>query len=281
MSVAGSAGLARYIFDDRESERELLDDGYRSPIPERLRWCKWARDQGLSGHALIDFINKDLFKALKELPVSGKDMALAGVVRGIFEDAYNYMKSGVRMRQVLNTLDQIDFNRAADRHQLGDIYEQLLANLPDAANSGEYYTPRAVTKFIVDRVDPKLGENVLDPACGTGDFLTHVIEHVREKYVNSNSATALRVKVVRNTCSGATPSTSKRLSTSHTSVCVLPVPGPAMIHNGQAPWSWRRARSCSSFKGRRPSCAAFIPSRNRSMSMVRSPPLLPAANGRR
>jgi type I restriction enzyme M protein len=171
------------VFDDREAERELLDDGYRSPIPERLRWRKWARDQGLSGHALIDFVNNDLFKALKELPVSGKDMALAGMVRGIFEGAYNYMKSGVRMRQALNTLDQIDFNRAADRHQLSDIYEQLLANLPNAGNSGEYYTPRAVTKFIVDRVDPKLGEKVLDPACGTGGFLTHVIEHVREKYV--------------------------------------------------------------------------------------------------
>jgi|GEM_PF-25845 len=171
------------VFDDREAERELFDDSYLSPIPERLRWRKWAKDPSLSGNALIDFVNNDLFKTLKELPVSGKNEALAGVVRGVFEDAYNYMTSGVRMRQVLNTLDEIDFNRASDRHQLGDIYEQLLANLPNAGNAGEYYTPRAVTRFIMDRVDPKLGEKVLDPACGTGGFLTNALEHVREKYV--------------------------------------------------------------------------------------------------
>jgi type I restriction enzyme M protein len=171
------------VFDDREAERELFDDGYRSPIPDRFRWRKWAREPELSGNTLIGFVNQDLFKTLKELPTGGKNAALAGVVRGVFEDAINYMKSGVRMRQVLNALDQIDFNRAADRHQLGDIYEQLLGELPDAGSAGEYYTPRAVTRFIVDRVDPRLGEKVLDPACGTGGFLIRALEHVREKYV--------------------------------------------------------------------------------------------------
>jgi len=89
------------------------------------------------------------------------------VVRDVFEDAYNYMKSGHLMRQVINKLNEINFNRATDRHQFNDIYEQILADLQGRRERGEYYTPRAVTQFIVDMVDPKLGETVLDPACGT------------------------------------------------------------------------------------------------------------------
>jgi type I restriction enzyme M protein len=90
------------------------------------------------------------------------------------------------MRQVINKLNEIDFNRAADRHQFGDIYETILADLQSAGNAGEYYTPRAVTQFIVEMVDPKLGERILDPACGTGGFLTCAIEHIRKRYVKSS-----------------------------------------------------------------------------------------------
>ncbi len=170
------------IFDEKEAERELLDDNYRSPIPEPLRWRNWAKDdEGLTGEELLDFVDNRLFKSLKDLPV-GKNLA-AGVVRAAFEDAYNYMKSGQLMRQVINKLGEIDFNRASDRHQFGDIYEKILSDLRSAGNAGEYYTPRAVTQFMVDMVDPKLGEVVLDPACGTGGFLTCAIEHVRSKYV--------------------------------------------------------------------------------------------------
>jgi type I restriction enzyme M protein len=107
------------------------------------------------------------------------------VVRGVFEDAYNYMKSGTLMRQVINKLNEVDFNRATDRHELGDVYEKLLSDLQNAGNAGEFYTPRAVTQFIVDQVDPQLGEKILDPACGTGGFLTCAIEHVKSKYVKS------------------------------------------------------------------------------------------------
>src|SRR5262252_2122295 len=172
------------VFDDREAERELLDDGYRSPIPQRLRWRNWATDaEGITGDALLDFVNGDLFKALKELPATGKNANIALVVRSVFEDAYNYMKSGTLMRQVIIKLNEIDFNKAGDRHAFGDIYEQILADLQGAGNAGEYYTPRAVTQFIVDMVDPKLGETVLDPACGTGGFLTCAIEHMRGNYV--------------------------------------------------------------------------------------------------
>jgi type I restriction enzyme M protein len=172
------------VFDDHEAEKELLEDRYKSPIPSRLRWRSWASNpEGITGDALLDFVNNDLFKTLKELPAAGKHAALIGVVRGVFEDAYNYMKSGTLMRQVVNTLNEIDFNRASDRHEFGDVYEKILSDLQNAGNAGEFYTPRAITQFIVDQIDPKLGETVLDPACGTGGFLTCAIEHVRTKYV--------------------------------------------------------------------------------------------------
>ncbi|MCA3014813.1 MAG: SAM-dependent DNA methyltransferase [Myxococcaceae bacterium] len=174
------------VFDDSEAERELLDDTYKSPIPTRLRWRTWAKNpEGITGDALLDFVNNDLFKTLKELPVTGKSAAIASVVRSVFEDAFNYMKSGQLLRQVVNKLNDIDFNKATDRHQFGDIYETILSDLQSAGNAGEFYTPRAVTKFIVEMLDPQLGEKFFDPACGTGGFLTSAIEHVRKKYVKS------------------------------------------------------------------------------------------------
>lgn len=172
------------VFDDCEQEREMMVDGYKSPIPARLRWRNWAKNaEGITGDALLDFVNNDLFRTLKALPTGGKNARVAAVVRGVFEDAFNYMKSGTLMRQVINKLNEIDFNRASDRHQFGEIYEKILSDLQSAGNAGEFYTPRAVTQFAVDQVDPKLGETILDPACGTGGFLTCAIKHVRKKYV--------------------------------------------------------------------------------------------------
>ncbi len=174
------------IFEDKEQERELLEDNYRSPIPERLRWRSWAADpEGMTGDELLDFVNNDLFKTLKSLDLSAQNDRRGYVVREVFEDAYNYMKSGTLMRQVINKINEIDFNSSADRHLFGDIYEQILRDLQSAGNAGEYYTPRAVTQFMVDMVDPQLGETVLNPACGTGGFLVCSIEHVRSKYVRS------------------------------------------------------------------------------------------------
>lgn len=176
------------IFDDREEELELLEDNYLSPLPEDLRWRNWASDaEGITGDDLSDFINNRLFPHLKgELIVVGDSGQRARVVRTVFEDAYNYMKSGTLIRQVLNKISEIDFNNTADRHTFGNIYEQLLQSLQSAGNAGEFYTPRAVTKFIVDRVDPKLKESVLDPACGTGGFLACTIEHKRDRYVKAS-----------------------------------------------------------------------------------------------
>ena len=170
------------IIDDQDQELELLKDGYRSPIPSGLQWRDWAADpEGITGEQLLSFVNDDLFPTLKELPSAAG--ARADVVRGVFEDAYNYMKSGQLVRQVVNKINDIDFNNLAERQHFGDIYEQILNDLQSAGNAGEYYTPRAVTSFMTQMIDPKPGETLLDPACGTGGFLTCAMRHMRDNYV--------------------------------------------------------------------------------------------------
>lgn len=172
------------IIDDQDQELELTRDDFRSPIPKRLKWRQWAADpEGLTGDALLEFINRDLFPSLKELRASGISANRARVVRGVFEDAYNYMKSGQLMRQVVNKINAVDFNDLAERKHFGEIYEQLLNDLQSAGNAGEYYTPRAVTAFMAERIDPKPGEILFDPSCGTGGFLTCAIRHMRDRYV--------------------------------------------------------------------------------------------------
>lgn len=170
------------IFDDREKELELLRDNYKSPLPKHLRWCNWAADEeGVTGEALLDFVNNTLLPKLKSL--SGGADKIAGLIRMTFEDANNYMKNGTLMRQVINKINGVDFNASDDRHMFGDIYEKILKDLQSAGNAGEFYTPRAVTQFIVEQVNPRLSkrETILDPACGTGGFLTCTIEHLRKQ----------------------------------------------------------------------------------------------------
>ena len=167
------------IFDDYEAVRELEDDDYHSPMPAEYRWRKWASDEeGITGDALLEFISA-LFRELKEMELDELSPKLAFVVQSVFEDSYNYMKSGTLLRQVVNKIDEIDFNSSSDRHQFGDLYEKILKDLQSAGNAGEYYTPRAVTMFMTQMVNPKLGESVLDPACGTGGFLVDAIEHLK------------------------------------------------------------------------------------------------------
>ena len=170
------------IIDDQDQELETFRDGYRSPVPAPLRWRNWAADpEGITGDDLLDFVNGELFPQLKELPVRAAPRA--AVVRDVFEDAYNYMKSGHLLRQVVNKINRIDFNNLADRRHFGDIYEQMLNDLQSAGNAGEYYTPRAVTSFMARMIDPKPGETLLDPACGTGGFLTCAIRHMLDHHV--------------------------------------------------------------------------------------------------
>jgi len=172
------------IIDDQDQQLELMQDGYRSPIPQKLRWRSWAADpEGITGEELLTFVNTQLFPQLKELSIAGKQGDRRRVVRDVFEDAYNYMKSGQLMRQVVNKINEVDFNNLAERQHFGDIYEQVLTDLQSAGNAGEYYTPRAVTAFMVDRIDPRPGQILLDPACGTGGFLTCAINHMRKRYV--------------------------------------------------------------------------------------------------
>ncbi|WP_206171637.1 N-6 DNA methylase [Thiorhodococcus mannitoliphagus] len=157
------------IIVDQDQELELLREGYRSPIPARLQWRNWAADpEGLTGEDLLGFINDDLFPALKGLPALGATANRARVVRAVFEDAYNYMKSGQLMRQVINRISAVDFNDLASRRHFGDIYEQLLNDLQSAGNAGEYYTPRAITAFMAERIDPQPGEILLDPSTPIG-----------------------------------------------------------------------------------------------------------------
>src|SRR4051812_44161262 len=168
------------IFDDREKELEALRDNYKSPLPNHLRWSAWAgEDEGITGDALLDFVNNTLLPKLKA--INGTGGKISALIRTAFEDANNYMKNGTLMRQVINKINGIDFNASDDRHMFGDIYEKLLKDLQSAGNAGEFYTPRAVTQFIVEQVNPRLGETVMDPACGTGGFLVNVIEHLRKQ----------------------------------------------------------------------------------------------------
>lgn len=187
------------IYDDREEEIELLEDDYSSPLPEHLRWRNWATDpEGITGDSLNDFVNLELFPILKEkLTLDGPTGKQAQVIRNVFEDAYNYMKSGTLIRQVINKICEINFNNTQDRHTFGSIYEQILKDLQSAGNAGEFYTPRAVTQFIVNRVDPRLAESVLDPACGTGGFLACTIDHKRSNYVQSAQDEELLVQSIQ------------------------------------------------------------------------------------
>jgi type I restriction enzyme M protein len=169
------------IFDEMEVEWETIKDDYKSPIPKDLRWRTWAADEeGMTGEELLGFVNNSLFPRMKELRLRNNKDA-AKMVRDVFEDSYNYMKSGTLLRQVINKINSdINLDTQAERHAFNDIYEQILKDLQSAGNAGEFYTPRAVTQFIVEMIDPKLGETILDPACGTAGFLVNAIEHIKK-----------------------------------------------------------------------------------------------------
>lgn len=169
------------LFDDKEIEMEMMNSSYKSPIPTDLHWRSWAtNDEGITGDALINFVNNELFPRLKNLNVSTDDR-LGVIIRNIFDGTNNYMKSGTTFRQAINKLNEVDFNSSKEHHLFNQIYEEVLQGLAAKKDTGEFYTPRAVTQFIVDMVDPKLGERITDPACGTGGFLVCAIEHLKKQ----------------------------------------------------------------------------------------------------
>lgn len=188
------------IFSDKDLELELMDSKYKSPIPKQFQWIRqkgnWAGDdEGITGEELQRFVDNQLFPALRNINVStGNRRAL--IVREVFEGNNNYMKSGINIRKVLNKLNEIDFNIAKDRHAFGELYETMLKELQSAGKSGEFYTPRAITQFITDIINPQQGEKILDPACGTGGFLTCAIEHLKKKANNVAALKALQDNVI-------------------------------------------------------------------------------------
>ena len=173
------------VYDAKEEEWEFMDDNYESIIPEELKWRSWAPDnkdgKALTGGALLDFVNNQLFPTLKDLEVDEYTPQRAAIVKTVFEDAYNYMRDGVLLRQIINILNEVDFNDYQERHAFNDVYETFLKSLQSAGSSGEFYTSRVLTDFIIEMLDPRIGEVVADYAAGTGGFLTSALEHLRLK----------------------------------------------------------------------------------------------------
>lgn len=170
------------VYDAKEAEWELFEEDYESIIPEDLRWRNWAEDEeGMTGDELLEFVNERLFKELKDLTVDETTDKRALIVKSVFEDSYNYMKSGTLLRQLINKLNEIDFDEYEDRHAFNDIYETILKDLQSAGNAGEYYTPRVLTDFIIEMLNPQIGEQVADFACGTGGFLVSSLKHLENQ----------------------------------------------------------------------------------------------------
>lgn len=186
------------LFDDKDQERELLDPDYKSPIPSHLQWRNWAADdEGMTGDQLIAFINNQLFPELKNLNI-GLDDKLGLIIRNIFDGTNNYMKSGITFRQAINKLNEIDFNSSKEHHIFNAIYEDILQGLATKKDTGEFYTPRAVTQFIIDILNPQLGEKLSDPATGTGGFLVCAINHLGSQIKNVED-----LKILQETITGS------------------------------------------------------------------------------
>lgn len=164
------------VYDEKENDWEFNEDDYRSFIPENCRWRNWAHDEGdgeaLTADRLLDFVDNTLFPTLKNLEVTPQTPMRSAIVRATFENANQYMKDGVLLRQVLNVIDGLDLGSYEDSHAFGEIYESILKEMQSAGTAGEFYTPRALTDFMAEIIRPRVGEQVADFACGTGGFLT-------------------------------------------------------------------------------------------------------------
>ena len=191
------------VYDTKEQDWEFNDDDYESIIPENCRWANWAVDdksgKAMTGDRLLNFVNNTLFPVLQGKDV--KDAAGNTVVEGIkvdattpikkaivqstFADANNYMKDGVLLRQLINVIDELQLDDYEESHAFGEIYESILKELQSAGSAGEFYTPRAVTRFMAERIQPKIGEQMADFACGTGGFITSWLAELKEKVKNT------------------------------------------------------------------------------------------------
>ena len=170
------------VYSIREENWEFDEDDYTSIIPEECQWSNWAVDNGtgkaLTGDELLDFVNNILFKKLKDIPVTRETPVRKAIVQTMFAEANQYMKDGVLLRQVINLIDGIDLYDYDGIHAMGDLYESFLRELQSAGASGEFYTPRAITDFMAERIEPHLGETMADFACGTGGFIVSWIKQL-------------------------------------------------------------------------------------------------------
>ena len=173
------------VYDAKEQDWEFDEEDYVSIIPEECRWVNWAADdrsgKAMTGERLLDFVNNTLFPTLKKLPVDASTPIKKAIVQTTFADANNYMKDGVLLRQVINVIDELDLSDYEESHAFGEIYETILKELQSAGSAGEFYTPRAVTDFMAQRIDPQIGEQMADFACGTGGFLTSWLKELKKK----------------------------------------------------------------------------------------------------
>ncbi|EJW89547.1 type I restriction-modification system DNA-methyltransferase [gut metagenome] len=188
------------VYDTQEETWEYKDANYQSIIPEELRWRNWAVDEkdgeAMTGEALLAFVNEKLFPTLKNLPVNAQTPRAKSIVQETFADLNQYMKNGTLLRQVVNIVNEIEFDDAEDRHTFGDIYEGILKDLQSAGNAGEFYTPRALTDFIVKMLDPKLGETFGDFTSGTGGFLTSALNYMAKNVRSAQDGEKLQNAVV-------------------------------------------------------------------------------------
>ena len=176
------------VYDTKEKDWEIDDDNYVSIIPDKCKWGNWAHcddpKNGLTGDKLLDFVNNKLFPTLKQLNVTPETPIKKSIVKTMFEDANQYMKDGVILRQVINVIDGLDLSDYHEIHAFGDIYESILKELQSAGSAGEFYTPRAVTDFMAMMINPQIGEKMADLACGTGGFIISWLKEL-EKKVNT------------------------------------------------------------------------------------------------
>lgn len=181
------------VYDAKEDDWELNEDDYTSIIPEECRWRNWAKadknGHAKTGEVLLNFVNNTLFPTLKSLPVTPTTPVKKAIVKSTFEDANNYMKDGVYLRQVIAVIDEIEFDDVKESHDFGFVYEEILKELQSAGSSGEFYTPRAVTDFVALMIKPKLGEQMADFACGTGGFITSWLAQLSKQITDVNSQT--------------------------------------------------------------------------------------------
>ena len=180
------------VYDSKEQDWEWDDDGYVSIIPDECRWANWAHDDksgnAMTGEKLLNFVNNTLFPTLKKLPVDATTPIKKAIVQTTFADANNYMKDGVLLRQVLNVIDELDLSDYEESHAFGEIYETILKELQSAGSAGEFYTPRAVTDFMAQMIQPRIGEQMADFACGTGGFITSWLKELQKQVKSTADA---------------------------------------------------------------------------------------------